>query len=122
MPSSRPPSSFAAIAAIAQKIPKGRVVTYGQLAAYAGMPRSPRIVGYAMTALGDEVPWQRVLGTAKPGFARISMADPVGRGMQRAMLEQEGVEFDERGRIDLERFGWEPRAPVAKKRPAKSSP
>jgi methylated-DNA-protein-cysteine methyltransferase related protein len=63
------------------------------------------MVGYAMAALppGSGVPWHRVINSR----GEISLA-PEGDGyqVQRALLESEGVVFDERGRIDLARFGW----------------
>jgi len=87
---------------IAQQIPEGRVATYGQIAKMAGIPRGARQVGYAMAALGrgrprPEVPWHRVVNAK--GESSIG-------GDQIPRLEAEGIIFDERGRIDLKRFGW----------------
>jgi methylated-DNA-protein-cysteine methyltransferase-like protein len=93
-----------------ERIPEGRVATYGQIAALAGLARHARQVGYALAALPEEstVPWQRVVN-AKGEVSRRS-ADDLGRsGYQRHLLEEEGVVFDLTGRIDLERFGWRPR-------------
>jgi methylated-DNA-protein-cysteine methyltransferase-like protein len=90
-------------------IPRGRVVSYGQLAELAGLPRAARQAGYAMAALpsGTRIPWQRVVNARGELSAR---SDPGGELVQRALLEREGVVFDARGRIDLVRFGWRPRA------------
>jgi len=94
------------------RIPRGRVTTYGEVAALAGRPRGAREVGYALAALrgsGTRLPWQRVLGKRPGDFAGISLLDPMGAAVQRDLLEREGVAFDERERIPLERFGWRPR-------------
>lgn len=96
---------------VVRRIPAGRVSTYGAVAAFAGHPRAARHVGYAMAALKDtrknrDVPWQRVLGAAPRNRARVTIKDPIGGAMQRALLEAEGVEFDAQGRISLDVFGW----------------
>ena len=90
-----------------RRVPKGRVATYGQIATAAGLPGRARQVGYALHALptGSDVPWQRVLN------ARGEVSDrsvPGAESLQRAMLESEGVVFDPRGRVDLNRFRWSP--------------
>jgi methylated-DNA-protein-cysteine methyltransferase related protein len=97
---------------VVRRIPRGRVATYGQVAARAGMPRGARLAGYALSALrgtAHDVPWQRVLGARGRGLAGISLKDPMGAGVQRDLLEREGVVLDGRGRVDLARFGWRPR-------------
>lgn len=96
---------------VVRRIPRGRVSTYGAVAAFAGHPRAARHVGYAMAALKDtkksrDVPWQRVLGAAPRDRARVTIKDPIGGAMQRALLEAEGVRFDAAGRVELSVFGW----------------
>ena len=96
---------------VVRRIPRGKVTTYGAVAMFAGRPRAARHVGYAMAALEDtrkhrDVPWQRVLGAAPGQRARVTIKDPIGGAMQRALLEAEGVVFDALGRIALSRFGW----------------
>jgi len=94
------------------RIPRGRVTTYGEVAALAGRPGAARQVGYALAALHGghaRLPWQRVLGKRPGGHAGISLLDPMGAAVQRDLLEREGVVFDERERVALERFGWRPR-------------
>lgn len=89
-----------------RRIPKGRVATYGQIAALAGIPRQPRRIGYALSALKDDsVPWQRVVN-ARGEISR--RADPGYENYQRILLEQEGVAFDAGGRIALEKYRWRP--------------
>jgi len=97
---------------VVRRVPRGRVTTYGQVAALAGMPRGARLVGYALSSLrgtANDVPWQRVLGARGRGRARVSLKDPMGAGVQRDLLEREGVRFDAHGRVDLAEFGWKPR-------------
>ena len=98
---------------VISRIPRGRVATYAQVAMIAGRPRSARHVGYALAALRGSrhrVPWQRVLGKRGGPWAAISILDPMGAATQRLLLEREGVEFDARERVSLERYGWRPRS------------
>jgi methylated-DNA-protein-cysteine methyltransferase-like protein len=90
-------------------IPSGKVATYGQIAALAGMPGAARQVGWALSALDadDDVPWHRVInaqGEISPRGARETV------DLHRALLESEGVELSQRGRVDLGRYVWEPGA------------
>ncbi len=110
---------------IVRLIPRGRITTYGVVAALAGHPRSARHVGFALAALketggGRGVPWQRVLASRPRNRAAVTIRDPVGGALQRGLLESEGVTFDERGHVSLDRFGW--RGPAAKKPAPKASP
>jgi methylated-DNA-protein-cysteine methyltransferase-like protein len=92
---------------VVRRIPTGRVATYGEVAALAGLPGRARQVGYALHALrdGDPLPWHRVLNARGQASPR---AEPGMEMLQRRMLEAEGVVFDERGRLDFDRFGWRP--------------
>jgi len=89
------------------RIPRGRVATYGQIARLAGLSGQARLVGYAMHALpaGSRVPWQRVINAR----GEISLPGS-SAARQRELLEREGVRFDAKGRIDLDRFLWQPRS------------
>jgi methylated-DNA-protein-cysteine methyltransferase related protein len=91
--------------ALVRRIPRGNVLTYGQLAELAGLPGGARVAGAAMK-LSKGLPWQRVVGKASRGRARIAIHDPVGAALQRQRLEAEGVEISAAGTIDLGRFGW----------------
>jgi len=96
-----------------RQIPAGKVATYGQIAAYIPIPPgvdpdqyrafSARWVGGAMSSCPADVPWQRVINAQ----GKISLPEGGGRSIQRELLEAEGVEFDSRDRINLERFRWE---------------
>jgi len=100
-------STHQSILAVVRRIPRGRVATYGQVAALAGLARQPRLVGYAMHALpsGTTVPWHRVINAR--GMVSIR-SDGVASLSQRLLLEREGVQFDGRGRVSLERYQWRP--------------
>jgi methylated-DNA-protein-cysteine methyltransferase-like protein len=98
---------------IVARVPRGKVVTYGQVAALAGRPHGAREVGYALSALrgaAHRLPWHRVLGKRPGEYAGISLLDAVGAAAQRQLLEREGVALDGRGRVALDRFGWRPRS------------
>ncbi len=87
---------------VVRAVPAGRVATYGQVAEIAGRC-TPRMVGYAMASVpsGTDVPWHRVINSR----GEISLRGE-GLDLQRALLESEGVTFDERCRVDLSEFGW----------------
>jgi methylated-DNA-protein-cysteine methyltransferase-like protein len=91
---------------IVRQIPRGRVMTYGQIAGILGDGYTPRTVGYVMHAADSEgVPWQRVINSqGKCSTGRLTI--PVN--LQQDMLEQEGVEFNSSGKCDLRRFEWWP--------------
>lgn len=88
--------------ALVRRVPVGRVVTYGQVAALLGAPRAARAVGHAMRVCPAGVPWHRVVN----GRGTISRrGDGSGALSQRLLLQGEGVRFS-RGRIDLKRYRW----------------
>ena len=90
---------------LVRQVPSGSVVTYGQVAAMLGSPRSARAVGYALRYLprGAGVPWQRVINHKGEISPRFPAESPL---IQRALLESEGVVFDANDRVDLKRFRW----------------
>ena len=102
------PSRWRRIWRQVERIPRGRVATYGQIAELAGLPGHARQVGYALAALpdGSTTPWQRVVN-ARGELSVRSEFDAAPR--QRLYLLEEGVVFDAAGRIDLKRFRWRPR-------------
>lgn len=95
---------------VVRRIPVGRVATYGQVAAMAGSPGAARQVGWALHALSEDndVPWQRVINARGEISSRGhgEVAD-----LQRALLESEGIQFNSKGRVDLDRYSWNPRRP-----------
>ncbi len=90
-----------------RRVPRGRVVTYGQVAACLEAPRSSRAVGYALRALpaGYDVPWHRVVNHRGQISPRYPAESPM---LQRLLLEDEGVDFDTQSRIDLRVYRWHP--------------
>ncbi len=100
------PDVYGRIWATVEKIPRGRVSTYGTIARLSGLPGRARLVGYAMFNLpeGAGVPWHRVVNAA----GKISL--PHGRESrrrQRLLLEREGIAFDG-DKLDLKTVGWPP--------------
>lgn len=90
---------------IVRRIPSAHVMTYGQIAEILGEGYTPRTVGYVMHNAGDTVPWHRVInsqGACSTG--RILL--PLDK--QQRLLEAEGIEFNERGRCNLDRYRWTP--------------
>ncbi len=92
---------------VVRRIPKARVATYGQVAELAGMAGHARQVGYALHALPahTRVPWHRVINAR----GEVSPRANGERLTQQMLLEDEGVEFDARGRLKLKLFQWKPR-------------
>jgi methylated-DNA-protein-cysteine methyltransferase-like protein len=101
------PLSFAErVHTVIRAIPRGRVASYGGVAALLGRPRAGRAVGTVLANLADgsDVPWWRVLNRNGEISIRGTLHGPA---IQRAALEAEGVRFDRSGRIDWQRFGWD---------------
>lgn len=102
-------SSYDAIYAVVRQIPPGKVATYGQVAELANLPRRARLVGYALYQVDldhDDIPWQRVIN------AKGEISHSIFRNgtdyVQRSLLEDEGIEFDANGRINLSVYRWQP--------------
>ena len=88
------------------RIPEGRVATYGQIAQLAGLTNGARQVGYALHRAPEGLPWHRVINARGEVSARSEQGP---EGEQRWLLEEEGVVFGLAGRCDLERYRWRPR-------------
>jgi methylated-DNA-protein-cysteine methyltransferase-like protein len=108
--------TYERIYAVVRRIPRGRVATYGQVAILARMPGRARQVGYALGALGPKsrVPWHRVINAKGEVSPR---ADPMYEGLQRALLEAEGIRFDAASRVSFSRFGWRATPPQGRRLP-----
>jgi methylated-DNA-protein-cysteine methyltransferase-like protein len=99
--------AFEEVFRLVRRIPRGRVMTYGQIAALLEHGLSPRAVGWALHGCPEDIPWQRVVNAS--GACSTERLPDLPPGLQRALLEQEGVEFGDDGKLDLERHRWTPR-------------
>ena len=102
-------SAWRPVWSLVRRIPRGRVMTYGQIASLLGGRLSPRAVGWALHAAPEGLPWHRVV--AAGGRCSTDGRGDLPPGLQRALLEREGVPFTASGRIaDLERRRFRPAA------------
>ncbi len=95
-----------------RSIPRGRVATYGQIAAFCGSPRGARMVGWALHVLKEdrlrEIPWHRVIN--RQGMISTTCEEHT-RELQKRVLEHEGIKVAERSStywIDLQKYLWQP--------------
>jgi len=95
-------SAFERVWRVVSAIPRGKVITYGDLSRMVDRRLTPVGVGWAIRAAPDgAIPWQRVVN-ARGGIS----TDRQHPGLQRAMLEAEGVRFGKDGCLDLARYRW----------------
>ena len=94
---------------VVARIPAGKVVTYGQIAAYLGKPRSARIVGWAMHSAPQGIPWYRVVmkSGALP-FEGVSFDNT----SQHQLLADEGISFLVNGFVDIDQHMWQIKLPM----------
>lgn len=93
------------VIALVAQIPKGRVMTYGQIAALCGSPRSARIVGGIAHFGLPELPWQRVVNK-QGGLARgYTWGGPSGH---KKALEEDGVNVSADFKVNIEKLLWQP--------------
>src|ERR1700704_1014641 len=91
--------------ALVKACPTGRVTTYGWIGKVLGYPRGARMIGWIMSETPEGVPAQRVINSK----GELSGSWAFGqRGKMRQLLEAEGVEFTEDGKVNLKRYGWDP--------------
>ncbi|WP_299489678.1 MGMT family protein [Acaryochloris sp. IP29b_bin.137] len=93
---------------LVRQIPPGKVATYGQIAELIGRPRHARQIGYALyrVAPDSDIPWQRVVNAQ--GMISHSPQRQGSDDLQRILLEQEGIAFNHRDKLDLRRYRWQP--------------
>lgn len=87
-------------------VPRGKVVSYGQVAAYAGLPRVAREVGWVMSELGEVTPWWRVVNNK--GYISIRGNLTADKERQASLLILEGVPVDEDFRLPIEDYRFKP--------------
>jgi len=98
-------NTFERIYDVVKRIPKGKVASYGTVAAMAGNPRWARVVGYALHSNPEPIaiPCHRVV--TKDGRVSVAFAFG-GENMQRLLLSEEGIEFLDNGNIDMNKYEW----------------
>lgn len=101
-------SKYDSIYETVRKIPFGKVSTYGQIAELSGMYGKARLVGYALfrVDIKDDIPWHRVINAK--GEISYSFQRQGGDYLQKVLLEEEGIEFKDNGKIDLHKYRWQP--------------
>ena len=104
-----PTNFFERVYAVVKLIPKGKVATYGQIAAILEHPRAARTVGWALHGLNDQqerrVPWHRVINAQ--GRISNSGGRHGGAEEQFRRLKKEGIKFDQTGRCGLRKYLWD---------------
>src|SRR5690349_20094152 len=95
-----------AVIRVVQSVPRGSVVSYGQVALYVGVPRAARQVGWILRGIEEEfdLPWWRVINNA----GRISIKGNKYNtpDLQKKLLESDGVEVDEDFTLDIQKYRW----------------
>jgi methylated-DNA-protein-cysteine methyltransferase-like protein len=101
-----------------KKIPQGKVATYGQIAKLSGKPQGSRGVAWILNSCSKayDLPWHRVLNSK--GQISFPSATTSYR-KQKSLLVKEGVEFNNKGQIDMAKFQWK-KEPTKKKASGKS--
>ena len=89
---------------IIKSIPEGKVSTYGRIALMAGNPTGARQVTRILHAMSlkHDLPWHRIINAN--GLISLPKSDEYEE--QKARLQTEGVEFDEKDRVDLGTYLW----------------
>ena len=92
---------------IVKTVPRGKVVSYGQVALMAGEPRAARQVGWVLNQKSDgQTPWWRVINNS----GRISIKHPEITALeQKELLEKESIKVGKNLEIDIEKYRWHPR-------------
>ncbi len=101
-------SQYELIYSTVRNIPFGKVASYGQIADISGLYGKARLVGYALfrVDLKDDIPWHRVVNSQ--GEISYSFQRQGGDYLQKVLLEEEGIEFKNNGKIDLGKYRWQP--------------
>lgn len=93
---------------VIQNIPAGKVMTYGQVAAYAGSPGGARQVARILHSMSKkyELPWHRVINSQ----GGISLRDKESRQIQEELLQKEGISVCGSGKVNLNLYRYDPGA------------
>lgn len=104
---------FQRVYTIVARIPRGKVASYGQIAALAGNPRAGRVVGWALHMMTPAqyraIPWQRVINS-RGMISTTCREHPAS--LQEELLRKEGIEVEKRRDgtlwVDLKKYLWQP--------------
>jgi methylated-DNA-protein-cysteine methyltransferase related protein len=97
---------FKKVYSVTKKIPYGKVSTYGDIAEACGIRSSARTVGWALNGCGPDIPAHRVVNRFGALTGKIHFGDP---NLMEELLRNEGVEFDEKGCVRLDKHLWKPK-------------
>lgn len=90
---------------VTKQIPYGKVATYGDIAEACGIRSSARTVGWALNGCGPDIPAHRVVNRFGALTGKIHFGDP---NLMEELLRNEGVEFDDKGCVRLDKYLWKP--------------
>ena len=113
-------SAWEAVWSCVRRIPRGRVMTYGQIATLTENRLSARAVGWALHTCPGNVPWQRVVNAS--GRCSTDRRQDMPPGLQQALLEGEGIVFGDDGALDLARYRYVPRQRGLRRRSGSAAP
>lgn len=91
---------------ITKKIPYGKVTTFGDIAEACGIRSAARTVGWALNGCGPDIPAHRVVNRYGALTGKFHFGDP---NLMEELLRSEGIEFDEKGCVILEKYLWKPK-------------
>lgn len=91
---------------ITKKIPYGKVTTFGDIAEACGIRSAARTVGWALNGCGPDIPAHRVVNRYGSLTGKFHFGDP---NLMEELLRSEGIEFDEKGCVILEKYLWKPK-------------
>ena len=98
---------FKKVYSVTKKIPYGKVSTYGDIAEACGIRSSARTVGWALNGCGPDIPAHRVVNRFGALTGKIHFGDP---NLMEELLRSEGIEFDEKGFVRLDKHLWVPKS------------
>jgi methylated-DNA-protein-cysteine methyltransferase-like protein len=105
---------FDRVFSIVEKIPYGKVTTYGHIAEVCGIRSSARTVGWALNgAKNSNLPCHRVVNRFGALTGKLHFGSPF---IMEELLRSEGIEFDKNGNVRMEKYLWIPNTRKEKSR------
>jgi len=98
---------------ITKKIPYGKVTTFGDIAEACGIRSAARTVGWALNGCGPDIPAHRVVNRYGALTGKFHFGDP---NLMEELLRSEGIEFDDKGCVILEKYLWKPKKNAVSKK------